>query len=157
LFLRSILGLRVVGDVGIEVAEDVFLGDLWRAVGERDLVEDAVGESFGEGFGVGDVVGEEDYMCDVCGGETCGPDANVSRILENHAASTRMLEHLQHLYSFCESPQILKFHAWRRISTYQSAILSYTTPPSWLLCKKLSMITTGRFSGWASNHSSSPK
>ena len=78
MFLRSVSGLRVVGDIGVEVAEDVLLCDLGRAVGERDLVEHTVGESFGEGLGVRYVVGEENYMGNIGSSEAGGPAIKVS-------------------------------------------------------------------------------
>ena len=73
------------------MAKDVFLCNLWGAVGERDLVEDAVGESLGERFRVGDVVGEEDYVGDVCGRETCGPDTKISKPRKRYAPSCMTL------------------------------------------------------------------
>lgn len=49
------------------------LSDVWRAVAEGELAEDAVREGFAEGFGKGDVGGEEDDVGYVGGCYACRP------------------------------------------------------------------------------------
>lgn len=52
--------------VSVQVRDDEFLGNFGRDVAEANLSEDSVWESFAKGFRVGYVVGEEDYVGNVC-------------------------------------------------------------------------------------------